>query len=201
MRQLQGQTIQGYEIHMGLTTGTQPWLEITQRSTQAVQVLDGSSDAKGQIWGCYIHGLFANACLRHAWLTALGWRGLQAGAAPSPSSLHTAMEHLADAVEASLDMSKLEALYGAVNFHCQAEPVVAKALTPNSWPTRWVAHRCSLCATAEAGDADMAQRIAQHRQSRPAVWRTLKCRATLARPSRTIWGVLWLWSWIASPCS
>ena len=29
-------------------------------------------------------------------------------------------------------------------------------------------------ATAEAGDADMAQRIARHRQSRPAVWRTLE---------------------------
>lgn len=108
MRQLQGQTIQGYEIHMGLTTGTQPWLEITQRSTQAVQVLDGSSDTKGQIWGCYIHGLFANASLRHAWLTALGWRGPQGTS--SPSSLHTAMERLADEVEASLDMSTLETI-------------------------------------------------------------------------------------------
>lgn len=29
-------------------------------------------------------------------------------------------------------------------------------------------------ATAEAGDADMAQRISKHRQSRPAVWRTLE---------------------------
>lgn len=30
-------------------------------------------------------------------------------------------------------------------------------------------------ATAEAGDEEMAQRIAQHRQSRPARWRTLEC--------------------------
>jgi adenosylcobinamide kinase/adenosylcobinamide-phosphate guanylyltransferase len=29
-------------------------------------------------------------------------------------------------------------------------------------------------ATAEAGDADMAQRIARHRQERPAAWRTLE---------------------------
>jgi adenosyl cobinamide kinase/adenosyl cobinamide phosphate guanylyltransferase len=29
-------------------------------------------------------------------------------------------------------------------------------------------------ATAEAGDADMAQRISKHRQSRPAVWHTLE---------------------------
>lgn len=108
MRPLQGQTIQGYEIHMGLTTGTQPWLEITQRSTQTVQVLDGSSDATGQIWGCYIHGLFANASLRQAWLTALGWRGSQDTS--SSNSLHTAMERLADQVEASLDMAKLETI-------------------------------------------------------------------------------------------
>lgn len=29
-------------------------------------------------------------------------------------------------------------------------------------------------ATAQAGDADMAQRIARHRQSRPAAWRTIE---------------------------
>ncbi|GIX45870.1 MAG: adenosylcobinamide kinase/adenosylcobinamide phosphate guanyltransferase [Candidatus Tectimicrobiota bacterium] len=29
-------------------------------------------------------------------------------------------------------------------------------------------------ATAEAGDAEMAQRIARHRQARPAAWRTLE---------------------------
>lgn len=30
-------------------------------------------------------------------------------------------------------------------------------------------------ATAEPGDEEMAQRIAQHQQSRPAQWRTLEC--------------------------
>lgn len=34
--------------------------------------------------------------------------------------------------------------------------------------------RVLFVATAEAGDEDMAQRIARHRQSRPAAWRTIE---------------------------
>src|SRR5215475_7200724 len=33
-------------------------------------------------------------------------------------------------------------------------------------------------ATAEAWDEDMAQRIARHRQERPATWRTLETRSS-----------------------
>jgi adenosylcobinamide kinase / adenosylcobinamide-phosphate guanylyltransferase len=36
------------------------------------------------------------------------------------------------------------------------------------------AHRVLFVATAEAGDAEMARRIATHRQSRPATWHTLE---------------------------
>jgi adenosylcobinamide kinase/adenosylcobinamide-phosphate guanylyltransferase len=36
------------------------------------------------------------------------------------------------------------------------------------------AHRVLFVATAEAGDAEMARRIAAHQQSRPAAWRTLE---------------------------
>ena len=35
-------------------------------------------------------------------------------------------------------------------------------------------HRVLFVATAEAGDEEMARRIAAHRQSRPAAWRTLE---------------------------
>ena len=122
MRQLQGQTIQGYEIHMGLTTGTQPWLEITQRSTQAVQVLDGSSDARGQIWGCYIHGLFANASLRHAWLTALGWRGPQAARRPPRVACIRPWSVLPIRWKPVLTWPNWRALYGAVDFHSRRSP-------------------------------------------------------------------------------
>lgn len=36
------------------------------------------------------------------------------------------------------------------------------------------AHRVLFVATAEAGDAEMARRIAAHRQARPVTWRTLE---------------------------
>jgi cobyric acid synthase len=55
-----------------------------------------------------MHGLFANDGLRRAWLTALGWRGPQGAAAPP--ALHTALERLANQVEANLDMAKLESI-------------------------------------------------------------------------------------------
>src|SRR5262250_2015402 len=75
LTQLQGQALQGYEIHMGQTTGQQPWLEISRRSSTPTALADGAVAAAGQIWGCYLHGLFANEVLRRAWLTSLGWRG------------------------------------------------------------------------------------------------------------------------------
>lgn len=106
---LQGEVIRGYEIHMGRTTSQHPWLTLTQRSGAAVHVADGMVAAEGRIWGCYLHGLFDNLSLRRTWLRSLGWRE-SASAAPAPTGLEAAMDHLADHVEASLDVNQLEAI-------------------------------------------------------------------------------------------
>lgn len=106
---LPGQMLQGYEIHMGRTTGLQPWLEITRRSGEAVTLADGAIDAAGQVWGCYLHGLFANETLRRAWLASLGWGGIGASTRPV-TGLQAALDTLAAQVEASLDMPCLEAI-------------------------------------------------------------------------------------------
>jgi adenosylcobinamide kinase/adenosylcobinamide-phosphate guanylyltransferase len=45
--------------------------------------------------------------------------------------------------------------------------------------------RVLFVATAEAGDEDMARRIAQHRLSRPAAWRTLEAPQRLGEAVRT----------------
>jgi adenosylcobyric acid synthase len=103
------QTIQGYEIHMGHTTGCQPWLEITRRSGVPVALGDGAMDAQGKVWGCYLHGLFANASLRRAWLSSLGWQGPADPHVPV-AGLQGALDRLADQVEASLNMQQLEAI-------------------------------------------------------------------------------------------
>ncbi len=111
MAALSGQTIRGYEIHMGHTRSPVPWIEITQRGERTVRVHDGAVSAGGRIWGCYLHGLFENANLRHAWLSALGW---QAGGRAARSPLYeAAFERLADAVEKALDIDRLDTIiYG-----------------------------------------------------------------------------------------
>lgn len=104
---LQGQTITGYEIHMGCTSGDISWLEITSRNGQQTKVMDGSVSHEGNIWGCYIHGLFDNVNLRRAWLSYLGWQASH----PDPThNFATSLTHLADTIETAIDMQQLEAI-------------------------------------------------------------------------------------------
>jgi adenosylcobyric acid synthase len=106
---LAGQVVYGYEIHMGRTQGGRAWLEISERNGTSVSVQDGAVSGNGRVWGCYLHGLFENQALRRAWLTSLGWR--EEGRRAQPMGEHeAAFERLADAVEAALDMKRLEAI-------------------------------------------------------------------------------------------
>jgi len=102
---LAGQMIQGYEIHMGETESQTQWLEITSRNGEGVKVLDGSVSSDGKVWGCYLHGLFHNDSLRHAWLKSLGWQG---DVTSQSARFDESLEKLADAVESALNMSLLE---------------------------------------------------------------------------------------------
>jgi adenosylcobyric acid synthase len=93
----------GYEIHMGRTSAPAhlpPLLTIDGASAQP----DGCVSADGRVWGCYIHGIFANDAFRRGWLASLGWSAAGAAAAPDP------YERLADHVEAALDPRQLEQL-------------------------------------------------------------------------------------------
>jgi adenosylcobyric acid synthase len=103
-----GLEVEGYEIHMGRTAGGNPWLEITCRNGAPAGLADGAADNAGRVWGCYLHGLFANATLRRLWLASLSdaWKGTEAPA----SSLPATLDRLADAVEAALDMQRLAAI-------------------------------------------------------------------------------------------
>ena len=103
---LEGQTVSGYEIHMGRTHSDSSWLEIVERGGQSVQVADGAASAEGKIWGCYVHGLFANENLRRAWLADLGWKGEQAEGNTNPFA--ASLARLADTLESTLDMELLE---------------------------------------------------------------------------------------------
>lgn len=110
---LAGEIIQGYEIHAGETTSQTEWLEIISRSPAALgrengdpaTVKDGGVSSNGKVWGCYLHGLFANDSFRHAWLSHLGWKGQ---AASQAARFEASLEKLADAVESALNMELLE---------------------------------------------------------------------------------------------
>ncbi len=97
--------VEGYEIHAGETQSQTHWLEITHRNGEQVNVKDGSVSSNGKVWGCYLHGLFANDSFRHAWLKSLGWQGEVASQA---ARFETSLEKLADAVEGALNMDLLE---------------------------------------------------------------------------------------------
>jgi adenosylcobyric acid synthase len=103
---LEGQTVSGFEIHMGRTQGQSPILEITERNGQSVYAPDGAASEDGKVWGCYIHGLFANQNLRRAWLADLGWKGAQAGETVDPFA--ASLTRLADTLEECFDMEFLE---------------------------------------------------------------------------------------------
>jgi adenosylcobyric acid synthase len=100
------QPVHGYEIHMGKTCETTPWLSLVRRGEDDVAVADGNISADGRIWGCYVHGLFANDGVRHAWLSSLGWVApANPGLAVSRSR---SLDRLANAVLCALDMQQLQ---------------------------------------------------------------------------------------------
>ena len=101
---LHGTPIHGYEIHMGRS---QPISLTTPALCQVGHSLDRHADgaltAAGRIWGTYLHGLFDNDALRHAWLRSLGWQGNG-----QLFSRQLAYNRLAEHVRAHLDMATLQ---------------------------------------------------------------------------------------------
>ena len=95
---LAGRELAGYEIHMGNTSGGREWLD----------GVGSDIDAAGRVWGCYLHGLFADDAFRHAWLASLR---PDVVSTPAPS-LDRAIERWADVVEASLDMTQITEILG-----------------------------------------------------------------------------------------
>jgi len=98
-----GLPVQGYEIHLGRTTGpacARPWLRIGDRA-------EGAQSADGRIRGTYLHGLFAADAFRAAFLSALGHPAPAMGHA---DSVDQTLDALADHITAHLDIDRLWAL-------------------------------------------------------------------------------------------
>ena len=109
---LSGASADGYEIHVGATDGpdrVRPMLEVDGRP-------EGARSADGRIEGTYLHGLFRDDAYRRAWLArrraAAGLAAPVAGAAALDygAAVEGAIDAVADALEAALDVERLLAL-------------------------------------------------------------------------------------------
>jgi adenosylcobyric acid synthase len=97
-----GTPIEGYEIHLGRSEGRdciRPVVTIEGRP-------DGASTADGRVQGTYVHGLFTGDAFRKAWLANLGIASTLA----YESQIESALEALADHLEAHLDIEAMLAI-------------------------------------------------------------------------------------------
>jgi adenosylcobyric acid synthase len=107
MARLSGISLTGYEIHMGRTVTSSRWLEINTRGNSTCLVLDGAASEDGQVWGCYLHGLFANDEFRRAWLSSLR-ADFRASPTRDSARLQLGLDRWADAVARALPVSAIE---------------------------------------------------------------------------------------------
>ncbi len=112
MGRLNDSMLDGYEIHSGETQSQALWLEIAQRNGEQVKVPDGCVSSNGRVWGCYLHGLFANDAFRQAWLESLGWKS-NSQALPQSELFAQSLTRLADVVERASNMELLEKIVWA----------------------------------------------------------------------------------------
>ncbi|MEZ5769922.1 MAG: cobyric acid synthase CobQ, partial [Paracoccaceae bacterium] len=103
-----GETVEGYEIHLGRTVGAdcaRAWLDLGDGRR------DGAASPDGRVMGTYLHGLFASDGFRRAYLAGLG-------AAPSDrgydDGVEAALDALAAHCETHLDLDRLFDLAGPV---------------------------------------------------------------------------------------
>ncbi|MGH1464908.1 MAG: cobyric acid synthase [Cognatishimia sp.] len=95
-----GQRFQGYEIHIGHTSGhdtEQPFAQVGQRS-------EGATTQNGQICGSYLHGMFSDDGFRASYLRGLG--AMVSGQSYA-ATVQSTLETLADHIEAHLDVESI----------------------------------------------------------------------------------------------
>jgi adenosylcobyric acid synthase len=102
-----GETVQGYEIHMGDTAGpddARAWLDLAARR-------HGAASANGRIRGCYLHGLFASDGFRRWFLGDIGGRG---SGLDYEAGIEETLDQLAAHLERHLDLDRLLGFAGTV---------------------------------------------------------------------------------------
>ena len=98
-----GQRIQGYEIHLGQTSGAD-----CARPFAHIPHADGATSPDGRIAGTYLHGLFTEDGFRTAWLARLG----AVSTLGYGAEVERVLDQLALHLETHLDLDRLFALAG-----------------------------------------------------------------------------------------
>jgi adenosylcobyric acid synthase len=99
-----GESVNGYEMHMGRTEGpggARPMLRLNGHD-------DGALSADGRVMGCYLHGLFAADGFRHAFLSRLKARAISGLA--FEAEIEAVLDRLAEHLEMHLDLDALLAI-------------------------------------------------------------------------------------------
>ena len=113
-----GEAVEGYEIHMGLTSPTgevRPLIRLSARNGKHTTETDGAVSADGKVWGTYFHGLFNNRSFRLALLQRL-FPGFPQETDFPEMTVHEFRDRqynlLADHFRQYLDMVKLRQIIG-----------------------------------------------------------------------------------------
>ena len=100
-----GDPVEGYEIHLGETTGpdcARAWLQLEGHR-------EGAGSPDGRVQGAYLHGLFGSDRFRAAYLAKLG---AKAGLADYNADVDATLEALAAHLERHMDLDLLLELAG-----------------------------------------------------------------------------------------
>ncbi len=96
-----GANLEGYEIHIGHTTGA----DTDRPIANLAGAPEGARNAGGNVEGTYLHGIFANDDYRSAWLESI--RTASASELNYQATVETALDALADQLEQSIDIDAL----------------------------------------------------------------------------------------------
>lgn len=115
----EGQTVSGYEIHMGRTENheARDFAEIHTANGEAVQRSDGAISADRRVMGTYLHGIFDNSQWRRDLLNQIreqkGLAPIQEVQIPYQEYKAQQYDKLAELIRENLDMEKVYEIMGA----------------------------------------------------------------------------------------
>jgi adenosylcobyric acid synthase len=103
-----GAPVQGYEMHVGRTTGPDTARPVLELDGATGKRPDGARSADGLVAGCYLHGLFASDPFRAWFLDRL--RSGRVATAGFEARLEATLDALADHVARALDLDRVLAI-------------------------------------------------------------------------------------------